>query len=69
MPQHYDNFLKTVGQPIKYCRDVLSDNPVWIDENIEVSSINYKSKQYGSDNAVKIGMSLSSDIQKGDYIL
>lgn len=69
MVQNYDAFLQTeVCHSIKYCRDFLAEEQVWIDERVEISPINYKSKQYGSDNGIRMRFSKNSLIQKGDIV-
>lgn len=67
--QDYKDFLQTAAcKTIKYCRDILVDNPVWVEERVEISGLNSKSKQYSSDNALKMSMAFDTNIQKGDMI-
>lgn len=69
MEQNYDDFLKTnVCYDLQLCHNYYTENPIWEPFRAEVTLINYKSKQYGSDNAVKIRFSKSTDLRKGDYI-
>ena len=69
MVQNYEDFLNTdVCKTVRYCRDILADEPIWINERVELSPINYKSKQYGSDNSMRVRMSKNSDMQKGDVV-
>lgn len=70
MVENYNDFLQTdVCHTIKWCRDIFAEPPIWNEERVEISSINYKSKQYGSDNAIRMRMPKNSEIQKGDIIL
>lgn len=70
LKQDFNDFLQTsVCYDIKYCRDILADEPVWVDERAEITAINYKSKQYGSDASLRMTLSLDSQIQKGDILI
>lgn len=51
MKENYDKFLQTSACHTLYvCKDVSKEEPEWIEFRGEISPINYKSKQYSSDN-------------------
>lgn len=69
MKQNYDDFLKTdVCHDLYYCKDSSLNTPEWIFFRGEISPINFKSKQYSSDNSFNLRFSIDEDIQKGDII-
>jgi hypothetical protein len=70
MVENYKDFLQTeVCHTIKWCRNIFAETPIWNEERVEISSVNFKSKQYGSDNTTRMRMAKDSVIQKGDVIL
>ena len=70
MKQNYDDFLKTdICHTLYYCKDTSDSEQKWVSFRGEISPINFKSKQYSSDNSFNLRFSLDEDIQKGDVIL
>lgn len=69
MEQNFEAFLATeVCKDVSYCKDISKDPQVWVDERAEITPISYKSKQYGSDNNLKIRFRRSCEVSKGDII-
>lgn len=69
MEKNFEDFLATeICKDVAYCKDYFEAPQKWVDERAEITPINYKSKQYGSDNNVKIRFRKSCAIQKGDMI-
>lgn len=69
LEENYESFLSgPLGRDVEYCKDISEYPQVWIPERAEVSPINYKSKQYGSDNNLKIRLRRKCSLQKGDMI-
>ena len=69
MKENYDKFLQTSACHTLYvCKDVSKEEPEWIEFRGEISPINYKSKQYSSDNAFNLRFSYDEEIDKGDVV-
>lgn len=69
MKENYNDFLQSAAcHTLYYCKDINADNPLWFEFRGEISPINYKSKQYSSDNAFSLRFSYDEDIDKGDVV-
>lgn len=70
MVENYNAILESeIGKDIYYCKDIGAEEPEWIHERAEITPIQYKSKQYGSDNNLKARFRKGSDISKGDVAM